>query len=301
MRAGVLLALAACTGGQAPVTDAPAVVRAWLDGAPGAAGGVVVVQVEADAAVSLELDEPEVAGLEFREHGEARVEDLGQRVLVTRRYRYDGAEGSYEIPGVTVRWTGPEGEGEANSSPLFVDLGVEFPRPGEPADIVSPGRVWTVPWPPWWVVVVAGLGSAGGLVALNWLTNRPAAPVPAVPPDIAALRAWEAVRADRTLSDHDKAVAISRIFREYAQAVLSFPAEAWTTSEILVHLGQLHHLPEGNVPRARRLLRATDRVKFAEARAGSDLFEELDADLRAFVATTRPHRWEEPTARGEAS
>ena len=95
----------------------------------------------------------------------------------------------------------------------------------------------------------------------------------------------------------DKAKALSSIFRDYAEAVLSFPASAWTTTEILEKMRSMSHLAEGNVPRARRLLRATDKVKYAEHRPGEDFFEDLDADLRAFVGSTRPHAWK-PDAGG---
>jgi len=113
------------------------------------------------------------------------------------------------------------------------------------------------------------------------------------PPDIVAIRSWEAVRADEAMGDEEKAEALSRIFRVYVEGVLAFQATAWTTTEILARLTGMGHLPEGNVPRAKRLLRATDRVKFAEAKPGADLFDDLDSDLRAFVGSTRPTAWQE--------
>ena len=53
------------------------------------------------------------------------------------------------------------------------------------------------------------------------------------------------------------------------------------------------HLPKGNVPRAKKLLRATDLVKYAEVSPESDFFDDMDADLRAFVGSTRPRSWSE--------
>ena len=130
-------------------------------------------------------------------------------------------------------------------------------------------------------------------MAFGHTRSRPVPEVPAEPPDTVAIRAWEAVRADEALDDERKAQALSRIFRDYTEAALGIPAVAWTTTEILGHLGRMANLPEGNVPRARRLLRATDLVKFAEKKPGTDFFEDLDADLRAFVGSTRPTRWDE--------
>ena len=75
---------------------------------------------------------------------------------------------------------------------------------------------------------------------------------------------------------------ISRIFREHVEAgwgllrPLDHPRD-------LDHLQGLQHLQSGNVPRAKRLLRATDRIKFADAKAALELFDELDAALRGFV------------------
>ena len=91
--------------------------------------------------------------------------------------------------------------------------------------------------------------------------------------------------------DFEKAQALSSIFRDYTEAALGFPASAWTTTEILEKLRSMVRLTEGNVPRARRLLRAPDRVKYAEQVPGRDFFEDLDAALRAFLGSTRPHTW----------
>jgi hypothetical protein len=42
----------------------------------------------------------------------------------------------------------------------------------------------------------------------------------------------------------------------------------------------------------RRILRATDKVKYAESRPSPEFFEELDSDLRAFIDATRPRTLE---------
>ena len=142
------------------------------------------------------------------------------------------------------------------------------------------------------VAIIVAVLFFGGIWLAFRATSRGEPPeLPPEPPDVAALQRWEAIRRDPTLDDMARAHALSQIFRTYVEAVLTFPATAWTTSEILERLRDMAHLPTGNVPRARRLLRATDRVKYAEARPGQDLLEELDADLRAFVGSTRPHSW----------
>jgi hypothetical protein len=200
----------------------------------------------------------------------------------------------YEIPPLTAVWTGPDGTTAVGRSvPLWVDLGVEPPRSGEPADIVEPATDGLMGW----FVAAALLAATLAVGAALWRAVRPRhVPVapPADPPDVVALRAWEAVRSDPLLDPHRKALALSRLFREYVEAVLAFPATAFTTTQSVDHLKSLPHLPDPNVPRARRLLMATDRVKYAEARVTGALFDELDRDLRGFVGDTRPRRVEAP-------
>lgn len=291
----LLLGLLACDA-SAPPPDAsqPVEVRTWLEGAPGPGGGVLVVQTAFDTDGQVQLPMVSAQGLTVEPLDDPEAERIGEREVVTQRYRFTGPRGSYEIPALEATWSSDDGEQvTAASSPLFVDVGVQPPRDGL-ADIDEPEPVWAVPW-----ATVAAVGGVGGLVvgglwwALRGGARREVAPVPPEPPDLAALRRWQAVRADPSLDDEEKATALSLLFREYIEAVLSLPATRWTTTEILERLGAMQHLPEGNVPRARRLLRATDRVKYADARTTEELLEELDADLRAFVGSTRPHRWEE--------
>ncbi|MBW2254451.1 MAG: hypothetical protein JRI25_07620 [Deltaproteobacteria bacterium] len=290
--AGLAL-VAACGGGPAGpwAVDGP-VLRTWLE-SPADAGGILVVQLEVEADAEWDLSEPEVRGLTFQPKGEPRVEQIGERVVLTERFTYGGPEGMYEIPALVATWTGPSGEGTLRSEPIWVDLAVEPPREGELADITEPPVVWTVPWGALSVVGALGMLLAGGLVVAFRNAGRQVVPkIRRLPPDTRALHAWAEACADPGLDDFGKALAISRIFRAYAEEVLGFPAAAWTTSEILVHLGRMDHLPEGNIPRARRLLRATDRVKFADAVARAELFEDLEADLRGFLESTRPRYWD---------
>ncbi len=284
--------LAAC-GAPAPAPAPVAAVeaRAWLE-AVGDGGGTLVVQVGYDPAGQVSWADPAVDRLHFVDAGPPQRERIGGREVLTSRWTFTGAPGSYEIPALVASWTGDGGPVEAATSPLFVDLGVPpLGRDGELADIEEPGRVWAIPWG---AVAVGGGVSAlllGGVGLALWRGRRAPPPAPVDPPDIRVLRAWDAIRGDASLSDEEKATRLSGLFRAYVEEVLGFPATAWTTSEIVDRLGQLAHLPEGNMPRAKRLLRATDRVKFAGVRAGSDLFAEGDADLRAFIGSTRPRAW----------
>ncbi len=284
--------LAACREPRAPVdAAAPVSAEVWIEHAT-AEGGQLVLQTTYDPRGALDLPDPAVDGLDFNPAGPPEHERLGSRDVVTVRWDFKGGKGSYEIPALRVVWNGSGETVEGQTDPLFVDLAVEPPRPGELADIHDPRRVWTIPW--------LGLGTTLGVIGLlaggigtAFRLGRRRAPIALPPeaPDVLALRRWAAVRHDPALTDLERAVFLAAILRTYSEAVLGFAATAWTTSEILERLGAMPHLPEGNVPRARRLLRATDRVKFAGGLAGAELFDELDADLRAFVDSTRPHAW----------
>jgi hypothetical protein len=286
----ILALLLACGSVPEDAGVAPPIeLRVALDGAPKKGGGALIVQAEYDADGAVSLPEPAAQGLTFEPDGPPRTERIGDRAVVTQRYVFRGSSGNYEIPPLVAHLEGEGGGTDASSTSVFVDIDAKPPREGELVDIVEPPPVRRIPW-----AAIAGIGAlfAGGL----WLAFRPRKArelprTPPVPPDVVALRAWDAVRRDATLPVDEKAKRLAALFRVYVEAVLGFEATSRTTTEIVGHLQGLVHLPEGNVPRARRILRATDRVKFAEERPAGEWLEELDADLRAFVDSTRPSAW----------
>ncbi len=266
---------------------APVQIDAWVDDQAGSTDLIVRTIVSDDTeAPEVRVEVPDALDLGAPRAGTER--GPGTRVT-TRRYRLDGAPGRYVLDRLCVDAPDP-----ICASPVYLDLGV----PGEPdvmQDIVEPEAVRApIPWG-----LVIGSGVAAGTIALLLLAlvSRPrkalppAPSAPPVPPWDAALARWEAVRRDGELDDLAKAHALSEITRVYLDAALAFPAAKWSTTEILAHLQALVALPEGNVPRIRRLLRATDRVKYAGDNPGAYFFEELDADLRAVIDSTRPHHW----------
>jgi hypothetical protein len=261
-------------------------------------GGTLVVQTTHDDDLSVSLPDVEVAGLELQE-GTLSTESLGERTVLTQTFPFTGAPGFYEVPPLVVTGTRAGAEPvEGQSRAVWIDLGKEAPNAEKIGDITEPAAVWVIPWG--WLVggcTVAGMMVGGFVVAFASVLRRPRESVERLePPDVRCLRAWEAVREDYDLTDEEKAKELSRIFREYVQEVLQFPAAAWTTTEILERLESMAHLPKGNVPRAKGLLRATDLVKYADVSPESDFFDDLDADLRAFVSSTRPRSWEQGDA-----
>ncbi len=276
----------------APPDDAPLEVRTWLAGEPKGGAGKLVVQLEvSDGVKGADVGLPEVYGLSFRAE-DPLEEHIGDRTVTTRTWTFHGEPGRYVIPAFHAVGEGPSGQVTADSAALYVDLGQAPMSKDKLVDIVDPTPVRA--FPTWALVLFGGTGllfASGIWVAFRGFGRRPPPPIVAEPPDVLALRAWEAVRRDAALNDHERALALSRIFRDYTEVVLHFPAVKWSTSEILAHLDSLPHLEEGNLPRAKRLLRATDRVKYAGEQAKGDLFDDLDADLRGFVTSTRPYSW----------
>ncbi len=278
-------------------------VSSWVEGRPEQGVATFVVQVRHAVGMDVQVDDPSSDVVEFVEQPGGRPERFGDEVVLTRRFRLKAPAGSYVLPPVSVREIGTldTDAPRAESDRVFVDLGV----PPSPVDgfveISDPTPVydWT-----WQILAIAAaglvLGSAAALAV--WLLRRglrqpQVKALPPEPPHVLALRRWDAIRSDPTIGDLEKAMALAVLFREYTEAVFTFPATAFTTPQLLARLSEMPYLPEANIGRAQRLLRATDRIKFADESARGSLFEELDDALRAFVADTRPSSWssgEEP-------
>ena len=123
--------------------------------------------------------------------------------------------------------------------------------------------------------------------------------MPDEPADLIALRSWRAVLADSNLDDHARALRLSEVFRGYLEAVHPLPATALTTREIVAAIYADGLVPGALLDRARRLLSATDLLKFARRGGGIEFFHQLDGGFLAYVAATRP-RGVEPSEGREA-
>lgn len=287
MRAALALLLAACGAVPAPTPSLgldPS-VETFVEA--GRNGLVLQARVTVPAEASWTLPDPTVEGVRLVAEPE-RTERAGEAVVVTRRWALRGPPGSYVVEPLCLTLPG-RSDPPPCAPAVYVDLGTR-PDRSQMVDIADPPATWPpVPWGAL-LAVVGGGGVLAGL-AMAW-RRRPAAVVvtalPEDPPHVAAIRRWEALRDDPTLTPEQKALGLSEIFRTYVEAVLQFPARAWSTTETMAHLEAMPALARPNLPRARRLLRATDRVKYAEARPGGGFFEELEADLHAFVDATRP-------------
>jgi hypothetical protein len=187
-----------------------------------------------------------------------------------------GPDGSYELPAVSGVATHTDGTvRELVTSPIFVDIGVVGPS-SQLSGVQSASRPEPPVWPKVAGAVALGLALLGA-AAMLWRRFKPKAPpVPSTPPHILALREWNSARMRLRGDDHALAVALSGIFRQYTESVTHVKATALTTSEILEDLPR-----HWDRERCKRLLTATDLIKFARAEGGRSLFDELDRDLKA--------------------
>jgi hypothetical protein len=78
------------------------------------------------------------------------------------------------------------------------------------------------------------------------------------------------------------------VLRAYLEARFRWPASAATTVEIEVACREARWMGLTQLDQARRILEATDRLKFARQGGGSAFFEELDADFGAVIQATIP-------------
>jgi len=288
--AALLAALAACGGDLLPPLGRPdADVRLELDARKVAAGEPVLatVQVVQAEGVELRVAEPGAEGLELSLQDE-RTEPFDGWSLTTRRYALSGEPGSYVVSIEAALAVHPDGrEEQLEIPPVFVDVGVDGPS-SELEGLIMP----VPPEPPIWPwVLLAGVLIGLAIAAFIWWwrrRKRASQLVRAEPAHVTALHAWQVVLRDRELSDHARALQLSEVFRRYLEAVHPMPATAMTTREICDAIYADGLVPGSLLDRARRILGATDLLKFARRGGGVEFFHELDQDFQAYVAATRP-------------
>ena len=269
----MLIGLLAC----GPSLDAPSVEVVALESRVQAtavgSGEPVVYELDGTAGPgwTLDYEVPLPVGLT----ASTQVDGVDRTLVVS------GPDGSYELPAVRAVATHTDGTSrELVTDAIFVDIGAVGPS-SQLTGVQSASR----PEPPVWPKVVGGVAAALALLgaaALLWRRFKPKPPpLPSTPPHILALREWNNARLRLRGNDHALAVALSGIFRQYTEAVTHVNATALTTSEILEDLPR-----HWDRERCKRLLTATDLIKFARAEGGSSLFDDLDRDLKATLGAS---------------
>lgn len=258
-------------------------------------GQPVVIAVEAWAAAGWDVQTgvPFGDGLEVEllvEEGPSVVDERSLRVW---RYSLTGPDGSYVVGTTEGQATGPGDQTRTfEPEPIFVDIGVPGPSGGPMDGFVAPPPPTPPPYRWMAAAVVAVLLLIAVVWALmRWLAKRKAAPPPPVPAHIVAQGAWADARAT-ILDDHELALHLSMILRNYIEARTPIRASAATTMEIIDFLGRRgfdgRAIGEDLRIHVDRILDATDRLKFAREGGGEAFFGGLDSHFEAVINQTRP-------------
>lgn len=288
----LLLALAGCGSTALPALAPPPVDRAVVvvdkqvaDGEP----VVVEVRTWTEPGWTLPAAQPTADGLTIAKTATDGPTREGERDRLVETWELTGPAGSYVVGVAEVEATGPAGETRKLAPPaVFVDIGVDGPLAQGLSDFEAPPPPEPPPYGTYALIAGGTLALAGLLGGLLWWRSRRPEPVaPPEPPHLRAVRRWEEARTSG-VDDHALALALSAILREYVEETQAWPATARTTREILQYVESNGTLGVADRLRARRVLDATDRLKFAREGGGQDFFDELDTDFRAVVAAMRP-------------
>lgn len=249
---------------------------------------VLSVRLRQPQGWTAEVPAPVADGLEITAVGSEGPLTIGDGQLSTWRYELRGPPGSYVIEPGTAAATGPAGETlSLPAEPLFVDVGVAGPT----STVSDFEAVPDEPPTPW--ALYAALGAAAlGVMLAAWLLARsrrlkPTAEPPPLPAHVLARQRWSEIRA-AALDDHGQALALSRVLREYLEAITGWPVTMRTGSEILAWMERDRIAGASARLHAAHILDATDRLKFAREGGGEPFFLALDEDFEAIIEATRP-------------
>lgn len=208
---------------------------------------------------------------------------VGDRTRTTTTWELTGADGPYVVVVPPVEARGPGDQSRTlEPAPVFVDIGTPPPALDGLVDVEAIPEAAEPPVA--WIVAGGTVGVLGlGLVAVALVLVARSKPAPRPEPaEVVARTAWSAARRD-VADDHALALALSQIFRRFLQAVTGFPTLSRTTRELVTFLETEDLLDAELRQRSRRVLDATDRLKFAREGGGDAFFDALEQDFLAVV------------------
>ncbi len=306
----VLLLAAGCSSAPTPAEPRPdLVVWATVDRSRVRPGDVVTYTIELDWAPGVNPAIPDFArdieGLRIAEQRVTGPDEIDGRP--TQRFVYEltaPTPGSYEIPGVEVAYTTPSGQrGTAGTEALLIEAlapGEEVGDGEQPPialdeelrDIAGPEPI-PDPNAALWLSVGAALflaALAGWFVVTRRRWAAPPPPPRPPAPDVQAMEELDRLRRSDLLPRGENqrfAYRLSHILRVYLGRRFDFPAAEWTTTEILQGLPR-DLRTVAREQELRRVLDATDMVKYAGRRVGAaDLLSLADV-CQDLVQRTRP-------------
>ena len=312
-----LLLVVACTGGERGGSDPRPglVVRATVDRSLVETGQELVYSLALDWAPDVSPVVPEfgrdIEGLRIAEERMEGPDEVDGRTVQSFHYHLiaDRA-GSYELPGVEVTYIDANEErGSAVTESILIEASAPPPEGEQPSDAppielgeqlrdIAGPRTIHDPNVALWLIVAVGMFLLVGTV-WSWLSRRRwAAPPPPLPPlaaHVIALRDLQQLRSGDLLQRGETqtyAFELSGIFRRYLERRFAFPAVEWTTTEILQGLPETLRAVrrEGDI---RRVLDATDLVKYAGREIASREMDQLADVCEGLVTTTTGERGEE--------
>jgi hypothetical protein len=293
-----MIAVVAGSGGAAARAVAPSgqVVVAVRDVTVGSLVPVVL-SVDVDAADQVEWPALGRALGPFELRGAEpprRVGLNGGRARETVRASVACFElGPQVLPGPLVRVSGPDSLTLRLPSVVVVVRPVLRPedRNRDIRDIKAPVP-WKRPLPAWARAVVVGVAVVVALAVLAWLARawlrRRREAAARLPSHLRALRDLEALRRSDLLGAgrlKEYYVRLTEVLRRYLGERCGFEALDLTTAELL---GLLEPSLPGELDEARRILEASDLVKFARVRPSPGAPEELLEAAVRMVERTRP-------------
>ena len=201
------------------------------------------------------------------------------------------AIGEVSVPGTVVKYRLPDGTaGEATSDPIPLRIVSLLPKEEAEralADIRGPVKLPLGVYF-WGAVALAATGIAGAFLLLR-RRRRPriaAAPVrPAVPPDVEALAALDALAASELMAAADLKpfyVALAEIAKRYLERRLGAPVLEMTSAEAVAFLRDTVSARELTPP-LRDLMLAADQIKFARGHSERATADRHVAAVRAMV------------------
>lgn len=281
----------------------PISVNAQVDLAQPTLGDILTytITVTHDPDIALHMPEYEIPeGFEKVENGEHKIIKESKQKVFWLKLRIDKT-GPLTLPAIPVWFDapGPDNkmvQGKIMTPEVKIEVQSLLQIPGSPADIkdIKPLAEIKAPWIHY-VWIALGVLCLLGVIYWLWKKRRKKSGIHSEPTvvltseqialkELAELQKQEWMKLGR-ISDHF--FELSEIFRRYLESRYRFPAQEWTTEEILTYFKKFHDLSEHQKLQARAILSQSDKVKFAKAEVAIDN-DQIEPVIRFINEVTPP-------------
>ena len=196
--------------------------------------------------------------------------------------------GQIKFPSIPVEFDAPDQNkqmvpGKIMTPEVIVKVQSLLQLQGNSSDIkdIKPIAKINAPWGHyvWKILAILALLALGYFLWKKWKRNKPEdnkEPSVTLTPEQKALNELQELKKREWMKlgrIQDHFFELSEIFRRYLENRFHFPAQEWTTEEIIIHLKNFSELNDNQKIKARTILIESDRVKFAKAKADNDPIE----------------------------